>query len=547
MEGEAGPSTQPTQPTQRDPPHLPAMSAPHTEEADFADFLRLKHQFECAQLRELARLRHTAAVSKAVDPLFLQQLQLVLGNSGARSGADTPDSDVSDASSAAWCLAQLFAEPSECDDTDTDCSAHAASAPPVSPAADPDAAAAHAAAAETAAELAVLAEQQCVSGASMALERSLSGLLQHRLRRLQPAAATPAVTPAVRRFAAAPISEPEVLARSRNTEVTQDVVALRQRGLVAQLLDGDFRTRLEAAIQNPPPSLQQQLQQQHRHHQHDQHHHHRASGTTAPPPPPPPPSSRPAGAPAARPPLVPTAPLPPRAPTRTAQPPRGAAVVLREDSSELGMELVQLMHQHAVSNVLHSTFRTTLEALIHERLEQIGGAPVAPRPRRASGSRAPAAPAAPPRIRAPAPFDGDMGMAAHALPTQHHGQYVNTSSVSMAAELAALQMQVAELRRLVSTSFELQLDLQRSIRQEVAGALNAHKHGLDAETMLTPPARMPSDDMCTVCCERTIDTVLYRCGHMVACTMCSASLLERHLPCPICRAPIVEFIRCFKA
>ncbi len=40
-------------------------------------------------------------------------------------------------------------------------------------------------------------------------------------------------------------------------------------------------------------------------------------------------------------------------------------------------------------------------------------------------------------------------------------------------EMRDMKSQLDELKKLVKTSFELQLDIQRSIRQEVAAALSA--------------------------------------------------------------------------
>jgi len=52
---------------------------------------------------------------------------------------------------------------------------------------------------------------------------------------------------------------------------------------------------------------------------------------------------------------------------------------------------------------------------------------------------------------------------------------------------------------------------------------------------------------CTVCYERRIDSVLYSCGHMCMCFACANVHWRAGGACPICRAPIRDVIRTYKA
>ena len=45
------------------------------------------------------------------------------------------------------------------------------------------------------------------------------------------------------------------------------------------------------------------------------------------------------------------------------------------------------------------------------------------------------------------------------------------SNAAMTAEMKALKAQVKELKNMMKMSFDLQMDIQRSIRQEVAAAM----------------------------------------------------------------------------
>jgi hypothetical protein len=58
------------------------------------------------------------------------------------------------------------------------------------------------------------------------------------------------------------------------------------------------------------------------------------------------------------------------------------------------------------------------------------------------------------------------------------------------------------------------------------------------------PLRMqPSEDLCKICFEGVVNTILLKCGHIAFCLEC-ANQLER---CPICRTQIDEVVQTFRA
>lgn len=54
---------------------------------------------------------------------------------------------------------------------------------------------------------------------------------------------------------------------------------------------------------------------------------------------------------------------------------------------------------------------------------------------------------------------------------------------------------------------------------------------------------IPDENLCKICMEANIDSLLLDCGHMITCTECGRLLHD----CPICRQIIVRVVRAFKS
>uniref|UniRef100_A0A7N0UT51 RING-type domain-containing protein n=1 Tax=Kalanchoe fedtschenkoi TaxID=63787 RepID=A0A7N0UT51_KALFE len=115
-------------------------------------------------------------------------------------------------------------------------------------------------------------------------------------------------------------------------------------------------------------------------------------------------------------------------------------------------------------------------------------------------------------------------------------------------DITTLQLRMNDMQRMLEACMDLQLELQRSIRQEVSAALNRSVLSESSDAGL-PDDKSKWDlvrqGICCVCSHSSIDSLLYRCGHMCTCTKCANQLLEEKSKCPMCRSPIVEVIRAY--
>jgi len=257
--------------------------------------------------------------------------------------------------------------------------------------------------------------------------------------------------------------------------------------------------------------------------------------------------------PQARPRPVPRPPQPPH--THHQPPPRPSAVPLPPSpprtggfTIDAGMQLLaqsisddlnRLESLHVVSGMLHGDFRTNLEHMVQTRISNENlGAQTRQFIRSLPGRRPHAAATSTPH-------------------THIHTQSQAAINHGVTAELNSLKSQMEEMKRMLAMSMEIQMDTQRAVRQEVAAIFSSFAQSFISAApqsaagappfMMQPPASTPvTSGQCVICCEHSVDTVLYQCGHMCVCNGCGQQLKMDGHNCPMCRAPIRDVIRAYQ-
>lgn len=231
---------------------------------------------------------------------------------------------------------------------------------------------------------------------------------------------------------------------------------------------------------------------------------------------------------------------------------------------EFVVEISDLIHRQLVTSALNGGFRDVLERRMRRHMEASGidGSRVQEQLRQLPRSNV--------HLRndfidlgiipgAVGTAAGDVGdamddvsvisaTAAVALP-QAYAQ----NNVAIGREIHSLRTELQELKNMMRLSFDLQLDIQRSIRQEVAAALAQTLGGSSGPlpSASTTSGRSAatsgaSVERCLICDDHQVDTVLYQCGHLCLCHACALQLRQNGSNCPVCRAPIRDIMRTYR-
>ncbi|MBA0745154.1 hypothetical protein Gogos_007741 [Gossypium gossypioides] len=247
-----------------------------------------------------------------------------------------------------------------------------------------------------------------------------------------------------------------------------------------------------------------------------------------------------------------------------------------DDDNVHSMELRELLSRRSVSTLLHSGFRESLDQLIQSYVERQNHAPVdwelegtSPSPasleqdlEQQSGdqndghgdSETPPLTLPSPRMPPMQPlWDQDSHHYNWASHDVHQRFGIEWEVINdLRIDMARMQQRMSNMQRMLEACMDMQLEIQRSIRQEVSAALN-RSAGSQAAGVIDDD-NLPKDasnwdnvrkGICCICCEGNIDSLLYRCGHMCTCSKCANELVHVGGKCPMCRAPVVEVIRAY--
>ncbi|KAK4286399.1 hypothetical protein QN277_002959 [Acacia crassicarpa] len=250
-----------------------------------------------------------------------------------------------------------------------------------------------------------------------------------------------------------------------------------------------------------------------------------------------------------------------------------------DDDNVNSVELRELLNRRSVSNLLRSSFRESLDQLIQSYVERQGHAHVEWEPQETSPSSASVEQDLEQSRRdrivgqedaINSPLDQPSSPTPPQPLWERHSRHDNWSRADMnnqhlgighsfsleweiindlRIDMARLQQRMNNMQRMLEACMDMQLELQRSIRQEVSAALNRSAGSSDMHDHDSPDDKSKWEcvrkGLCCICCESNIDSLLYRCGHMCTCSKCANELFQSRRKCPMCQAPVVEVIRAY--
>eukprot|EP00048_Salpingoeca_helianthica_P022230 m.17137 g.17137 ORF g.17137 m.17137 type:complete len:549 (+) comp7050_c0_seq2:124-1770(+) len=244
-------------------------------------------------------------------------------------------------------------------------------------------------------------------------------------------------------------------------------------------------------------------------------------------------------------------------------------------NAEIENEIVLLTRAAPVTRMLQSEQRQVLEILIRTRIERQGRAPARANPAGVLLRQAHRMRDQPGQQRR----EEQEAAPVHTTAAAGAGAGANNVTISvLQAQIRIMTEQMAEMARMVTATYQLQQDMQRTMNQQVAAVFHtfqaqaeyaqaaaaapaaaaaslhfpapAHAHAAPAPAAAA--TRAPGEagaggvslGNCVICSQQ-VDSVLYRCGHMCVCGLCARQLKAQDQWCPMCRAPIDDIVRVY--
>ncbi|KAJ8750320.1 hypothetical protein K2173_014235 [Erythroxylum novogranatense] len=247
---------------------------------------------------------------------------------------------------------------------------------------------------------------------------------------------------------------------------------------------------------------------------------------------------------------------------------------LTDDDNVYSLELRELLSRRSVSTLLRSSFRQSLDQLIQSYVERQSNVPLdwelegespssaleeqdleqqSREQNEGQGSSVQSLP--PPLPSPPMPsverlWDQDSQNYSWPHNDMHQRFGIEWDIINdLRIDMARLQQRMNNMQRMLEACMDMQLELQRSIRQEVSAALNrsANLSGICDNNLADDSSKWHyvRKGLCCICGDSSIDSLLYRCGHMCTCSKCANKLVQSGEKCPMCRAPVIEVIRAY--
>jgi len=166
-------------------------------------------------------------------------------------------------------------------------------------------------------------------------------------------------------------------------------------------------------------------------------------------------------------------------------------------------ELNGLMYTQPVGNLLNSQFRESLEHHLENALRRTGSNGQQTRrviQQLASNLRSRQVQ----QLNHETDNNSDSGSVFNETRARH-------STLHNSREIKELKNEMKELKSMLKLTFELQLDMQRSLKQEISALIS---NSADSSSLLMNSTRPSAEGTCIICSESQVDTVLYQCGHM---------------------------------